>query len=96
MQTQLKDEKESPKRAERKKPVWETQVGAFSAAIWENEREINGKMLKIRSLALSKRYKGRDGEFKTTTIYPTENEVPKAIVALKRGYEELVVHEEAE
>jgi len=74
----------------KKKPLWEIKVGAFSATIWENDKEINGSTVKMKNVAFSKHFKGRDGEFRTSTIYPTENEIPKAILALQRAYEELM------
>ncbi len=79
LQTEIESVGEMPAK---KKPVWQTQVGAFSVSIWENRREINGRSVPVKNVSLTKRFRGKDGELKSSTSYLMENEVPKAIVAL--------------
>jgi len=73
---------QAPQPDRKKKPLWETRVGAFSVSIWENRRNINGRSVPVRNISLTKRFRGKDGELKSSTSYLMENEVPKAIVAL--------------
>ena len=86
LQTEMESVGETPTK---KKPVWQTQVGAFSVSIWENRREIEGKDVVLRNVSFCKRYRDRDGEMQSNTIYPRVNEIPKAIIALQKAYVEL-------
>ena len=70
-------------------PLWRNQVGPFRASIWENQRTTNGKTFTVRELSFSKRYRTENGEYKDTTKYQT-NDIPKAILALNKAYEQLV------
>lgn len=85
MQTQIPEEQIQTNR-----PLWQTHVGPFWASIWENDRNIGEKTVKVRELSFAKRYKDKSGEFRNSTKYQV-NDIPKAIVALEQAYEELVL-----
>jgi len=79
--------------AQKRQPLWETRVGAFQISIWERKREIGGRTVPVRNVALTKRYKDRDGEFQSATCYLMENEVHKAIVALHAALSKLAYND---
>ena len=81
MQTNL-ESVQAPKPESRAKPVWESRIGAFSVSVWENRREIDGRTIQVRNVALTKRYRDRSGELRTATSYLMESELPKVIVIL--------------
>ena len=76
------------------RPVWKTRIGTCQATIWENQRNIDGKTVTIRELSFARRYRTEDGEYKNTTKYSV-NDIPKAILALQKAYEELTTPEQA-
>jgi hypothetical protein len=69
------------------KPENEFRVGAVRAAVWTNPRHLaNGKSFESHRIILERTYKDAQGEFKTTPALEL-NDVPKAILALKKIYE---------
>ena len=72
------------------KPEKRFQCGAVEASIFENETHQNGKPIKIKKVAFQKRYKSSDGSWKSTTSLDV-NDLPKAILALRKAYEYLVL-----
>ncbi|MCE7984530.1 MAG: hypothetical protein DYG89_25430 [Caldilinea sp. CFX5] len=50
--------------------------------MWENHREINGRTIQVRNVALTKRYRDRTGELRTSVNYIMESELAKVIVIL--------------
>ena len=82
MQTTIQTKEVVQEATTKKKPLWRTQVGAFSVSIWENEWEIRGRRVPVKCLSMTKSYRTRDGEMRNSTTYLMEHEVPKVIVAL--------------
>lgn len=76
------------------KPEKRFHCGAVEASIFENETQQNGKPLKIKKVAFQKRYKSSDGSWKSTNSLDV-NDLPKAILALSKAYEYLVLAPEA-
>ncbi len=68
------------------------QVGAIEASIFENEIQQNGKTIKVKKVAFQKRYKSLQG-WKTTYSLDI-NDIPKAVLALSKAYEFLVMGSE--
>ena len=77
------------------KPEKRFRCGGCEAAIFENEILRAGNVLKIKKVAFQKRYKTADGEWKTTYSLDI-NEIPKAILALSKAYEFLILGNEIE
>ena len=77
------------------RPEKRFRCGRCEAAIFENEILSAGNVLKIKKVAFQKRYKAADGEWKTTYSLDI-NEIPKAILALSKAYEYLVLGNETE
>ena len=68
------------------KPEKEFRVGAVRAAIWVNERvSPDGRMFNSHKVVIERTYKDTEG-FKSTDSLDV-NDIPKAILALKRAYE---------
>ena len=72
------------------KPEQRFRCGGCEAAIFENEIDRGGKTVKVKKVSFQKRYKNSDGEWKTTHSLDI-NEIPKAIMALSKAYEYLVL-----
>jgi len=72
------------------KPEKRFRCGGCEAAIFENEIERAGKTVKVKKVAFQKRYRNADGEWKSTSSLDV-NDIPKAILALRKAYEHLVL-----
>ena len=72
------------------KPEKSFKCGACEAAIFENEVARNGSKVKIKKVSFQKRYNSSEGEWKTTYSLDV-NDIPKAILALSKAYEHLVL-----
>ena len=77
------------------KPEKRFKCGGCEAAVFENEINRGGKTMKIKKVSFQKRYKSMDGEWKSTNSLDV-NEIPKAILALSKAYEYLVIWESTE
>jgi len=77
------------------KPEKRFRCGGCEAAVFENEINRDGKTGKIKKVSFQKRYKSNDGEWKSTHSLDI-NEIPKAILALSKAYEYLVLGESSE
>ena len=77
------------------KPEKRFRCGGCEAAVFENEFNRGGKTGKIKKVSFQKRYKSMDGEWKSTNSLDI-NEIPKAILALSKAYEYLVIWESTE
>ena len=77
------------------KPEKRFRCGGCEAAVFENEINRGGKTMKIKKVSFQKRYKSMDGEWKSTNSLDI-NEIPKAILALSKVYEYLVIWESTE
>ena len=73
------------------RPEKEFKVGAVRAAIWANERHApDGKTFNSHKVLVDRVYKDNQGDFKTTSSLEA-NDIPKAILALKKAYEYLTL-----
>ena len=68
------------------RPEMEFKVGAVRAAIWTNPRHnASGQVFNSHKVLLERTYKDGYGNFKTTSGLDI-NDIPKAILALKKAY----------
>ena len=80
------------------KPEKRFRCGSCEAAVFENERDVNGKKVTFKKVSFQKRYKDPEGGWKSTHSLDT-NDIPKAVLVLSKAYEHLVfdgANEEAE
>jgi len=71
------------------KPVAKFQAGQVSAAIWENEISVNGRQVTVLKATVQRRYKDRDGEWKSSNSMG-RNEIPLAIYTLQKCFEYMI------
>lgn len=74
---------------ERSKPVQKFRAGQVSCALWENEIRVNGDRQTILKASVSRRYKDRDGMWKTSQSF-SRNEIPLAIFVLFQAFEAML------
>jgi len=71
------------------RPEVDFKVGAVRVAVWRNTYSTgSGKVFDSPKVALERTYRDSQGNFKTTGSLDT-NDIPKAILALKKAYEYL-------
>ena len=71
------------------KPEKEFKVGAVHVSIWSNPRQTgDGRMFNSQKITLERVYRENMGNFKSTNSLEI-NDIPKAILALKKAYEYL-------
>ncbi len=63
------------------KPVEKWTAGQISAALWQNEIEVNGKMVSALKATVQRRYKDKSGTWKSSGSFG-RNEIPLAIYCL--------------
>lgn len=74
------------------RPEREFRVGGVRATIWKNQQVgSGGEAFDSHRVILERVYKDARGEWKTTGSLFAED-LPKAILALKKAYEHLVLH----
>jgi hypothetical protein len=57
--------------------------------LWENEIRVDGRPQKIVKASVERRYKDRDGTWKSSNNY-SRNEIPLAIFVLFQAFESMV------
>ena len=72
------------------KPEVSFKVGAVRAAIFRNTIQRGAQTVSIGKVVLEVRYKDKDGQWKSTHSM-SANELPKAILALQKAYEYLMI-----
>jgi hypothetical protein len=73
------------------KPIANFKVGAVRAAIWKNQRQNeNGNSFESVKVVLDRTYKDRSGNYSSTHSLDA-NDIPKAIFALMKAYEYLIL-----
>jgi hypothetical protein len=75
---------------EKNLPETHFRAGPISATVWKNEvGEVS-----FSSVSLERRYKDKDGSWKSTKALRV-NDLPKAALVLNKAYEHLVMKEKA-
>jgi len=70
-------------------PMARFRAGGVSAAIWENEAVVQGKQLRILKAQVTRRYKDRSGEWRSSESF-SRNEIPLAIYCLQKAFEAII------
>ncbi len=71
-------------------PVKKFAAGGIQVAVWENESSQGGK---FNSVSIQRNYKDKNDEWKSSSSLKV-NDIPKAILALEKAYEYLVLKEQ--
>ena len=73
-------------------PEKRLRCGPCEAAVFENELKRNGQPVKVKKVAIQKRYKDDEGWKRTHSL--DVNDIPKMQLALSKAYESLALAEE--
>lgn len=74
-----------------RKPEATFRAGTVSAAVWSNDVTTKeGAQRKVSSVSFEKRYKDKDGEWKTSKSLSSQD-VPKALMVLSKAYEHITL-----
>jgi len=68
-------------------------AGSCEAAVFENEIVRDGNTVMVKKVAIQKRYKDKDGEWKSTHSLD-QNDIPKMMLALSKAYEYLTLRDD--
>ena len=68
-------------------------AGSCEAAVFENEIVRDGQTVNVKKVAIQKRYKTQDDEWKSTHSLD-KNDIPKMMLALSKAYEYLTLRED--
>jgi len=72
------------------KPAAKFRAGQISSALWENEiRTKNGHKATVLKASVQRRYKDRDGQWKSSGSF-SRNEIPLAIYCLQKAFEKII------
>ena len=71
-------------------PIARFQAGQVSAALWENQVEIKGRIVTLLKATVQRRYKDKNsGEWKSSSSFG-RNEIPLAIYCLEKVFEKII------
>ena len=72
------------------KPIKDFRVGNLKAAIFLNQREVDGNLVGFKTVAVSRSYKKKDEDlWRSEQINVRRNDIPKMMLVLQKAYEEL-------
>ncbi len=74
-------------------PIKKYRVGTVQAAIWENNGSGGNSYCTV---SLDRRYKNKNNEWKSTNSFRVSDLLPKAIIALQKAYEHIMVNDYSE
>lgn len=75
-------------------PEKKFKAGSISVTVWHNKtQKQNGEEGDYQTISIERSYMDKDGKWQTTNSLRT-NDVPKAIVALQKAYEHIVLQEQ--
>ena len=72
------------------KPETVFKIGAVRASVFKNIIEKNGQSIQLPKVVLEVRYKDKTGQWKGTNSLSI-NDIPKAITALQKAFEFLLI-----
>jgi len=88
-----KFEKTEQKSVEGNKPETKIRAGALSATVWKNAGKTKeGKDFEYYSVSIDRNYTDQEGNWKSTNSLRV-NDLPKAVLVLKKAYEHLLLKE---
>ncbi|MBI2668689.1 hypothetical protein HYX14_02495 [Candidatus Woesearchaeota archaeon] len=78
----------------RNHPEKKFRAGGISATVWLNKgKKTNGEESEYRTISIERNYTDKEGKWQSTNSLRL-NDLPKAVVALQKAYEHLVLHEQ--
>jgi hypothetical protein len=77
-----------------KKPLMKFRAShGVSAAIWENNAEVNGRSVTMLKATVERRYKDSNGDWKSSGSFG-RNELPMAILVMCQAFSKIVSQEQ--
>ncbi len=76
------------------KPIKRFRAGAINASVFENANMVKGVETKMYNLVVSKTYKNKEDNWKSTNSFSVFYELPKVILVLQKAYEFVVMTSE--
>ena len=75
------------------RPIKKWKAGAIEAAIFENEKEVNGNVVGFKTVSLGRSYKKKGEDiWRNEVIYMRRADLQKAILVLQKAQEELLLN----
>ena len=75
-------------KVEGQEPLARFRAGQITCALWQNEINVNGIATTILKASVNRRYKGRNGKWKSSQSF-SRNEIPLAIDVLQKALERM-------
>jgi hypothetical protein len=66
-------------------------AGLVACALWENEVTVKGEKTTMLKATVSRRYKDKDGGWRTSTSF-SRNEIPLVIYVLGKAFQGMIEH----
>ena len=76
-------------------PVKKFSAGSVSCALWNNDAVVNGSKVQILKATVERRYKDKDGMWKSSGSF-SRNEIPMVVYVLLQAFAAMVDEKEAE
>ena len=76
-------------------PTARFRAGQISCALWENEIQVNGTTKTVLKASVSRRYKYKAGNWKSSQSF-SRNEVLLAVYCLGKAFGEIIEEEQAQ
>jgi len=73
-------------------PKTRIRAGSVACALWENEAVINGRSTPVLRATVDRRYKDKDGTWKSSGSF-SRNELPLAVYCLLKAFTAMVEHD---
>ena len=73
----------------KQQPMARFRAGSVSCALWENDIQVNGQMKTMLKASVARRYKDKDGEWKSSGSF-SRNEIPLAIWCLQKAFDAII------
>ena len=72
------------------KPTAKFRAGQVSAALWENEIEMKGRVVTVLKATVQRRYKDNKTDTWKSSSSFSRNEIPLAIYCLQKAFEKII------
>ena len=76
------------------RPTAKFRAGQVSCALWENDITVNGTNKTILKASIERRYKDRDGDWKSSNSFG-RNEIALAIYCLEKAFDAIIDAEQS-
>lgn len=70
-------------------PLAKFRAGQVTAALWKNDVVVNGKQVSMQKATVERRYKDRDGSWKSSGSF-SRTEIPLVIYCLQKCFDRII------